>query len=76
MRLTHTKFGVIFAKNGITGKGKQANAENLLQRAYHEDDALCVIIENSDIEDIVNEKITFHSLLLEKANQLRFGKPH
>jgi hypothetical protein len=76
MRLTHTKFGIIFAKNGITGQGKKINAENLLQRAFHEDDALCIVFENRDIEDIVSAKTTFRSLLIEKANRLRFGEPH
>jgi hypothetical protein len=77
MRLTHTKFGVIFAKNGITGhNARAAYAENLLRRAFHEDSALCIIIENSDIENIVNEKTMFRSLLMEKTNQLRFGKPN
>ncbi len=75
MRLTHTKFGVIFANKGITGgkKGKQA-AMNLCQRAFHEDNSICIVVEDVDIVNILGKNTTFRSLLLEKSSLLRFGK--
>jgi hypothetical protein len=76
MKITHTKFGVLFAVNGITrGKKDLKHAENLRQRAFHEDDTICIVIDGQDIEHIISGETTFRSLLMEKTNALRFGKP-
>ncbi len=79
MRLTHTRFGVIFAKNGITGNAEDGMepkyAENLCQRAFHEDGSICIVIDGNDIKSIIDGegKVSFRSLLMERSNQLRFG---
>src|SRR5262249_20725411 len=47
MRLTHTTFGIMFARSGIAGgiKGQAAFAQNLCQRAFHEDGSICILIQ-------------------------------
>lgn len=77
MKLTHTKFGVIFAKSGISKADNGSKyAENLCQRAFHEDGLLCIVIEDNDIVNLLKDRTTFRSLLMEKVNHLRFGKPN
>lgn len=76
MKLTHTKFGVIFAKSGISGEDEEfVYARNLCQRAFHEDGSLCIVVEDKDITGIIDGRTTFRSLLMEKSNELQFGKP-
>ena len=75
MRLTQSKFGVIFATKSITGDDESANfAQSLRLRALHQDGSICIVINSEDIESILSKATTFRSLLFEKANALRFGK--
>lgn len=75
MKLTHTKFGIIFSRDGISGKEDKIAGYELIRRAYHEDDIVCVEINNSDLNDLATEKQQyFWWLLLDKIESLRFGK--
>lgn len=78
MRLTHTKFGIIFAKKNITGEkndneDKRA-AASLIRKAFHEDGNICIVIDYSDIKRLAGKETLFWSLLLERINRVRFGK--
>lgn len=73
MRLTHAKFGIIFAKNGITGKEEEKAANSLIRKAFHEDGIICIVINNSNLEKIKNSTISFWPFILEKVEKLRFG---
>lgn len=74
MRLTHCKFGVIFAKNGITGdQDEEKAARALLRRAFHEDGSICVVLDLNDLKALADETHTFWSLLLQRAQSLQFG---
>ncbi|MCP4366912.1 MAG: hypothetical protein GY797_02175 [Deltaproteobacteria bacterium] len=76
MKLTHTKFGIIFSRNDITGMKRDEAGYELVRRAYHEDDSLCVVIKNDDLEKLKTGKETyFWWMLLGKIEELRFGKP-
>src|SRR5690606_9599447 len=48
MKLMHAKFGVLFARNGITGdknnKEEETAARQLIRRSFHEDKTLCVVL--------------------------------
>lgn len=76
MRLTHCKFGVIFAKSGITGnQDEEKAARALLRRAFHEDGSVCVVLDLDDLKALSESKDTFWSLLLQRSQSLQFGGP-
>lgn len=76
MRLTHCKFGVIFAKGGVTGnEDEKVAARALIRRAFHEDGSICVVLSSQELNDMVDGKITFWPLLLQQAQGVQFGKP-
>ncbi|MCI0562084.1 MAG: hypothetical protein MN733_26655, partial [Nitrososphaera sp.] len=76
MRLTHCSFGVIFAKDNISGKkGKgEIAARSLIRRAFHEDGNTCVVLDRNDLEGLAKRETTFWSMLLSKIELFRFGK--
>ncbi|SRR6266498_1040574 len=75
MRLTHARFGVIFAKSGITGDEDQEKAAySLIRKAFHEDGNICVVISNESLASLGHKESTFWSLLLERIERIRFGK--
>lgn len=79
--LTHVNFAVLFTMNGITGEGDDSEAYNidkkaatgLLRMAFHEDNIMCIVIDNRDLMKLKDEEISFRSLILQKANNTRFG---
>ncbi len=74
MRLTHAKFGIVFAKNGITGEEEKA-AKSLIRKSFHEDGNICIILDKNDFQRLQSASISFWPLLLEKIEQNRFGTP-
>lgn len=76
MRLTHANFGVIFAKKGITGNEiEEVAAYSLIRKAFHEDGNICVVIDKEDLSVIARNEQSFWSILLERIERVRFGKP-
>jgi hypothetical protein len=76
MHLTHARFGVIFAKTGLTPKkGGATAAKELIRRAFHEDGSLCVVVTEEDLSGLGNEDAKFWPMLLERIETLRFGAP-
>ncbi len=75
MRLTHCNFGVIFAKDNISGGEKETAARSLIRRAFHEDGNTCIVLDRSDLEALAKGEITFWSMLLREIERFRFGKP-
>ena len=79
IRLTHTKFGILFTRDGVTGdhnldKGKaEIAARALIRRAYHEDRTSCVVLKRLDIDSLVKGDMTFWQLLMSKMHEFRFG---
>ncbi len=74
MRLTHATFGVIFAKNGVTGQTKQTEAaHSLIRKAFHEDGSLCVVVDRNDLSRVSTGRLSFWSMLLDRMEGLRFG---
>jgi len=75
MKLTHTRFGIFFSKNGITGEKGNEAAHELIYRAYHEDDLICILISDEDLKKFEqDQELNFWWMLLEKIEHLRFGK--
>lgn len=76
MRLTHSKFGVIFTRSGISGmkEGDRA-AKSLIKRAFHEDGSICIVLDENDLESLADGEFSFWSLLLSRIEQTRFGTP-
>lgn len=71
MRLTHSTFGIIFSKTGITGKNTAA--DSLRTKAFHEDRSVCIVLDQQDLEKLTSEKISFWSMILERIETMRFG---
>lgn len=74
MHLTHVNFGVLFSSKGITGKKNQKAAHTMRKSAYHEDNLICIVIENVDLDRLEHDQIEFGSLIQDKIEQVRFGK--
>jgi hypothetical protein len=73
IRLTHSSFGVIFAKSGITGKEDSRAAYSLIRKSFHEDGSLCIVVDKSYLSRLAEGQTTFWSLLLELIEINRFG---
>lgn len=81
MHLSHTKFGVIFARKGISGDGKKCQgheeewyARQLIRNAFHEDGCICIVLDRDDLDKLVEQKETFWSMLLRRMETFQFGK--
>jgi hypothetical protein len=76
IRITHARFGVLFARHGITGnEHQQTAAHSLLRKAFHEDGTVCIVIEQDAIDSLANGEESAWAMILERIERLRFGKP-
>lgn len=76
MRLTHARFGVLFAKTGITGdETNEKDARSLIRKAFHEDGSICAVLDESDLKSLSDGQLSFWPILLERIERVRFGKP-
>jgi hypothetical protein len=75
MRLSRMRFGVIFSMAGLSRTKKRADAiQELIRRAFREDNLLCVIVNGDDLQTLaVSENASFWTMLLGKMEQSRFG---
>jgi hypothetical protein len=77
MSLTHCKFGVIFAKESVTGKteqGKETAARSLIRRTYHENNALCVVLAREHLDKLADGTVSFWTTLAYEIDSFRFGE--
>lgn len=75
MRFTRTKFGIIFAPNGITGeRRKHTAAKSLIQRAFSEDGSICIHINRTDLANLSTGVSTFWAMVVEKARAVQYGR--
>jgi len=76
MRLTHAKFGVLFAKTGITGdEANERAAHSLIRKAFHEDGSICVVLDEDVLASLTDGQSSFWPILLDRIERVRFGKP-
>lgn len=78
MHLTHAKFGVVFAKNGITGDkslSEEKASRSLIRRAFHEDHIVCVVLDEEKLHDLESKGVSFWSMLLKEIEIVQFGVP-
>ena len=74
MRLTHSHFGVLFAKNGITGDpAKETAARSLIRKTFHEDGNICIVIDETILQMIHHKSISFLSCMMLENEKVRFG---
>jgi hypothetical protein len=77
IHLMHGSFGVLFAREGISGSRNskdEIEARQLIRRTFHENHTLCVVVTRNDLERLRDENITFRDLLIQLADEFRFGK--
>lgn len=76
MHLTHCNFGVVFAKDNITGSsaGEEKAARSLIRRAFHEDGSTCIVLDQNHLESLAQGTSSFWPLLLREIERFRFGK--
>jgi hypothetical protein len=76
MALTHCRFGVMLAMNGIT---KADNGEKfataLVRRAYHESSIACIVLDLNDLKKLAaREALTLNGLMMDRLHEFRLGK--
>jgi hypothetical protein len=78
IRLMHFSFGVMLAKDGITGnpKGKkdETAARQLIRRTFHENGTLCIVLSQKHLEALRDENTTLWAMLLKEIEEFRFGR--
>ena len=75
MHLTHTRFGIIFSKKGITGSKDDKAAHDLIRKAFHEDGDVCIVVNSVDIDALITRQTTIRALLLGRSQRAMFGSP-
>jgi hypothetical protein len=71
---TKIKFGILFAKNGISGEGKLLQAEREQRKVFQDSDIIIVVISNQDIESVKKGK-NLIGLLRSKYEAVRLDLP-
>jgi hypothetical protein len=87
IHIMHFNFGVILAKNGITGSQKAQfarrvafgdsdveAARQLIRRSFHEDGVTCIVLTLDHLQKLANESTTLRAILFEEIEQFRYGK--
>ncbi len=64
------KFGIIFSRNDISGKGKTTNAERELLKFFQSKDIIVIVISEKDLKRIANG-VNFIALLRLKYEQIK-----
>jgi len=78
MRLTDTKFGILFATNGITGDSNKAKGRNAaasrIHRAFAQDKIICIVIDSKDLKALKDGRSpSFLTMIVNKYWAVRFG---
>ncbi len=80
MRYCRLRFGVLFAREGITGDGegdtkagKGEGGRFMLNRAYHQDGVVIAVVTANDLRQVAGGAETPLQLLLRKHDEVRFG---
>ena len=75
MILTRTKFGILFASNGITGSSEKSQgrdaATSLIHRAFAHNGYICIVLSTKDLHELKNGQ-SFWTMIVEKAEEVRF----
>ncbi len=74
MRLTHSSFGVLLSREGITGEQDSKAATDLVKQSFHEDNVLCVVLNEKDLDNLQKGNTTFRALLITKVSEIKYGK--
>ena len=79
MRSTDTRFGILFASNGITGDSKKSEFRNAagsrIHSAYSSDKNVCIVIDAEDLKKLRDGRsVSFFSMIWNKAYKVLFGE--
>jgi hypothetical protein len=64
------KFGIIFSTKGISGKGKDRNAEREIYKMYQDRGVIIIVVDEDDIQKILDGS-NFITMLKEKYEKVR-----
>jgi hypothetical protein len=83
IQLMHSSFGMILAKNGVTGSGKHVKdgkepgderaARQLIRRSFHENGVTCIVLDQAHLKKLENET-SLLEILFKEIEDFRFGK--
>lgn len=82
MILSRTKYGILFASNGITGDSKKLKDQNnvrraaasLIVRAFDRNDIICIVLKTEDLHALKGGCSSFRTMIRKKAKEVPFGK--
>ncbi len=74
LQLINAKFGVVFCRKGLSGKGKNRDAEHEQRIIYQRLGIVIVAVDDSDFEELA-KGINFVSRLREKYEAVRLNLP-
>lgn len=74
LRETKIRFGVLFARNGITGEDSNKNAFRRVDDAFQQDGIIILVITQRDLE-VIKEHADFYEMLEMKLFNRRFRRP-
>lgn len=77
IRYGRLKFGVLFAREGISGDAEDGefgeNARFMIHRTYHQDGIVVAVVTATDLQRICDGKESTLSMLLRRHDEVRFG---
>ncbi|WP_437494095.1 restriction endonuclease [Sorangium sp. So ce1014] len=76
VRYGRVRFGVLFAREGISGDAEDGGGENgrfMIHRAYHQDGIVVAVVTASDLQRICDGTESTLAMLLRKHDEVRFG---
>lgn len=72
---TKSRFGILFSKSGISGKGKTADAEREELKVFQDRGIVIVVVDQDDLEYVANTG-NFINLLRRKYERVRLDLTH
>ncbi len=77
IQLQHSSFGVMLAREGITGKDQpndESAARQLIRRSFHEHNLTCIVISLHHLQRLADETISLRTMMFEEIERFRFGQ--
>jgi hypothetical protein len=74
VRYASCRTGVLVARQGLTGnRGPSVGAAAYaVRKTYHRDGLILLLLDGNDIEAVVERRVDFHDLLVQRYEEIRF----
>jgi hypothetical protein len=74
VRYARCTSGVLVTRTGLTGEQGQGviHAAYAARKTYHRDASVIVLIDGSDIQSVIDGRVGFRDLLMQRYEQIRF----